>query len=382
MVASAAVVVAANKRMLADYPIDRATLRHVKEIGKGQFGKVYLSVQTQSERSGWSGQSGFRHCRRAVKVVADGDAANDAAFLAETAIQAPLDHPNVLRLMGVSMEKRPWLAVLELAEYGDVRSFLRTLKGKDFELRDSEKVHLAAQVAYGLEYLHSERIVHRDIAARNILLAGYSTAKIGDFGLARNYDSHEDTWLMAERECLSVQWAPVEVFQPGKKYFSEKTDVWSFGVFMWELFTYGATPFADIAATRVPKALAAGVRLPAPAQCPEGLYALMRTCWQADADARETFGALKEILLKERAKITQGDGYQTVRDFAGVFKAHLCKEQKAAAAADREVHAHAWAPPKQQQQQQRRERHIGDEHPRWGPPPRDVRELSQRPRAR
>ena len=281
----------------------------------------------QSEKhDAWTGRTGFKHLRRAVKVIADGDASQDAMFLAEAAIQAPLDHPNVLRLVGVSMDQRPWLAVLELAEFGDVRSFLKTLKKSDFDLRAAEQVHLAAQVAYGLEYLHSERIVHRDIAARNILLASHSTAKIGDFGLARDYDRGEDSWLLTERECLSVQWAPVEVFVAGKKTFSQKTDVWSFGVFMWEVFTYGAMPYADIAAKRVPLALESNVRLQQPQDCPDAMYRLMASCWSKVPANRHTFHDLKEQLLAERTRITQSDGYQNVRDFCGIFKAQCGKE--------------------------------------------------------
>ena len=120
--------------------------------------------------------------------MGDANPENDAMFVRETATLAPLDHPNINKLVGVCFSERPWLAVLELAEYGDLRKCLQNFRKKRFQLHPMEQLHLCKQIASGLHYLHSQRMVHRDIALRNILLGTNSQAKIADFGHARKYD--------------------------------------------------------------------------------------------------------------------------------------------------------------------------------------------------
>ena len=167
-------------RLLLDRAIDRSSIVATKVVGSGQFGKVYLAKQKMPNGK-W--------IARAVKVVVgDANPENDALFVRETATLAPLDHPNINKLIGVCFTERPWLCVLELAEYGDLRKCLQNFRKKRFQLHPMEQLHLCKQIASGLQYLHSVRMVHRDIALRNILLGTNSQAKIADFGHARKYD--------------------------------------------------------------------------------------------------------------------------------------------------------------------------------------------------
>jgi serine/threonine protein kinase len=300
-------------RLLLDRAIDRSTIVATKIVGSGQFGKVYLAKQKKANGE-W--------VPRAVKVVVgDANPENDALFVRETATLAPLDHPNINKLVGVCFSARPWLAVLELAEYGDLRKCLQNFRRKRFQLHPYEQLHLCRQIASGLQYLHGCRMVHRDIALRNILLGTDSCAKIADFGHARKYDEGQQSFLMLGVERVSVKWAPIEIFTSGDKHFNEATDAWSFGVTMWEILSYSKNPYEDLPPTKVPRAVKDGFRLPNPG-CPSHIHKFMLKCWETNPEERLRFSQIEGFISNRMTAIKANDPSVKVRD----IMADYCKK--------------------------------------------------------
>lgn len=300
-------------KLLLDRAIERSTIVATKVVGSGQFGKVYLAKQ-KLPTGKW--------VARAVKVVVgDANPENDAMFVRETATLAPLDHPNINKLVGVCFSERPWLAVLELAEYGDLRKCLQNFRRKRFQLHPLEQLHLVKQIASGLQYLHSVRMVHRDIALRNILLGTNSCAKIADFGHARKYDEGKDSFLMMGTERVSVKWAPIEIFTSGDKHFNESTDVWSFGVTMWEVLSYSKNPYETLQPNKVPRAVKDGFRLPNPG-CPTHIHKFMLKCWEENPADRLRFSQVVGFIGNRMTAIQANDPNIQIRD----VMAEYCKK--------------------------------------------------------
>lgn len=267
--------------------IHRAHLTAVKPIGAGQFGEVYLANQAAQ---------GGGTVQRAVKMLRNSATDSDRdEFLREAEIHAELDHPNLVSQVGVAVQQRPWLAVLEYMPYGDVRSVLLGCHEKGLKLTVDEMLYLCLQLCTGMAFLASRRLVHMDLAARNCLLGVNNLAKISDFGLTRRLPAGKDEVVLTERLMLAIKWLALESIE--KRVFSESSDAWAFGVVMWEIFSYGKIPYAGIKVVEVPAHVSSGGRLPQPDGCPSEIYTVMQRCWSRDRATRPAFADLSQVLM-------------------------------------------------------------------------------------
>lgn len=292
------------------YP--RHWLEFRETLGSGQFGVVMLASTTEGGLA--------QPYLVAVKMLKEGASEQESSdFVQEAALMADFQHPNVLRLLGVCMPELPWLIVLEFCEHGDLNRFLRLLRRVPaLQLRLADLCDLAAQVASGMAYLTERSCVHRDLAARNCLVAAGTTVKIADFGLARRLDSATPYTVVGTRR-LPVYWMAPESLSEG--IFAEPSDVWSFGVVLWEIVTYCTLPpYGGMPTNRVMKHLMSGARIVQPDECPDELYALMQRCWHAQPEQRPTFATLVSLLTRLGATAGGGGGR---RDLGALLDQHM-----------------------------------------------------------
>ncbi|XP_049444698.1 megakaryocyte-associated tyrosine-protein kinase isoform X1 [Epinephelus fuscoguttatus] len=255
--------------------LDIAKLKLGESIGEGEFGAVYEGE--------YMGQ------RVAVKTIKCDVTAQ--AFLQETTVMTKLQHKNLVRLLGVILHKGLHI-VTELMTKGNLVNFLRT-RGRSV-LNSVQLLRFALDVCEGMEYLESKKLVHRDLAARNVLVSDDSVAKVSDFGLTK-VDSK-----VSDNAKLPVKWTAPEALK--KEKFSTKSDVWSYGVLLWEIFSYGRQPYPKMSLKEVKEKVEGGYRMEAPEDCPPGVYSLMRICWEQEPRRRPAFNKLREKLEREMGK--------------------------------------------------------------------------------
>ena len=198
------------------------------------------------------------------------------------------DHPNILKLLGICTTK-PVHIVLEYCCYGDLRNHLLA-KGATIAI--ATKLLWCSQLASALAYLETLNFVHRDIAARNILLYSESKIKLSDFGLTR--ETTENLYTSEKRSKLPIKWMAPESIE--RLVFSTKSDVWSFGVTAWEIFNNGNKPYSNVINGEVFQMLERGNRLSMPAQCPPSLYNLLTKCWSFEPGNRPKCSEIKMII--------------------------------------------------------------------------------------
>lgn len=218
---------------------------------------------------------------------------------------ASVDHPNLLQLLAVCMTTQIML-VTQLMPLGCLLDYVRNNKDK---VGSKPLLNWCTQIARGMAYLEERRLVHRDLAARNILVQTPNCVKITDFGLAKLLDYNEDEYKAAGGK-MPIKWLALECIQ--HRIFTHKSDVWAFGVTVWEILTYGGRPYEDILAREVPDLLEKGERLPQPAICTIDVYMLMIRCWMLDAESRPSFRELADEFAKMardpgRFLVIQGD---------------------------------------------------------------------------
>lgn len=278
-------------------PHERVVTHSDRVIGKGHFGVVYHGEYTNEAQN-------RIHC--AIKSLSRITELQEVeAFLREGLIMRGLHHPNVLALIGIVLppEGLPWV-LLPYMRHGDLLQFIRSPQ-RNPTVKDL--ISFGLQVARGMEYLAEQKFVHRDLAARNCMLDESFTVKVADFGLARGVLDKEYYSVQQHRHArLPVKWMALESLQTYK--FTTKSDVWSFGVLLWELLTRGAPPYPHIDPFDLTQFLAQGRRLPQPEYCPDSLYKVMQCCWAADPAARPTFGALAGE-VEQLAAALRGDHY-------------------------------------------------------------------------
>uniref|UniRef100_A0A673YS81 Tyrosine-protein kinase n=1 Tax=Salmo trutta TaxID=8032 RepID=A0A673YS81_SALTR len=217
------------------------------------------------------------------------------AFLEETTVMTKLQHKNLVRLLGVILHNGLHI-VTELMAKGNLVNFLRT-RGR-YVISTDQLLRFALDVCEGMEYLESKRLVHRDLAARNILVSNEGVAKVSDFGLTKLDCKASD------KAKLPVKWTAPEALK--KEKLSTRSDVWSYGVLLWETFSYGRQPYPKMSLKEVKELVEQGYRMEAPEECPPSVYALMRCCWEAEPRKRPSFQKLQEKLERELTKHSPG----------------------------------------------------------------------------
>ncbi|XP_019112327.1 megakaryocyte-associated tyrosine-protein kinase [Larimichthys crocea] len=261
--------------------LDITKLKLGENIGEGEFGAVYEGE--------YMGQ------RVAVKTIKCDVTAQ--AFLQETTVMTKLQHKNLVRLLGVILHKGLHI-VTELMTKGNLVNFLRT-RGRSV-VNSAQLLRFALDVCEGMEYLESKKLIHRDLAARNVLVSDDNVAKVSDFGLTK-VDSK-----VSDNAKLPVKWTAPEALK--KEKFSTKSDVWSYGVLLWETFSYGRQPYPKMSLKEVKERVEGGYRMESPEECPPGVYSLMRICWEQEPRKRPTFHKLREKLEREMGKCSPGPG--------------------------------------------------------------------------
>ena len=284
-----------------------SNIREIHELGIGQFGKVILAetvgLSAKDQRLSKSDDDKSKSTLVAVKKLkSDAPSTTKEAFAKEVDFMSRLTDGNVIRILGVCYEDTPFI-MMEYMEKGDLNQYLR--KFKTVSTTDSEPqgqittstlVHMTTQIASAMKYLASHNFVHRDLATRNCLVGPNYLVKISDFGMSRSlYDSHY--YRIQGSFVLPVRWMAYECFY-GK--FSQKSDVWAFGVTMWEIFTLAKEqPYNDMSDKQVIEDALKGKNrklLARPYMCPLKVYKIMLECWAHDFEQRATFEKLFQLL--------------------------------------------------------------------------------------
>ncbi|XP_047532010.1 tyrosine-protein kinase Fer isoform X1 [Vanessa atalanta] len=247
------------------------------KIGRGNFGDVYKA------RLKTTGQEvAVKTCR--VALPED----QKRTFLQEGRILKQYQHPNIVRLIGIAVQKQPIMIVMELVPGGSLLTFLRT---RASNLSSRTLLAMCRDAAGGMRYLESKNCIHRDLAARNCLVGDDNIVKISDFGMSREEEEYIVSGGMKQ---IPIKWTAPEALNFGK--YTSLCDVWSYGVLMWEIFSKGDTPYAGMSNSRAREKIDNGYRMPAPEGCAEDVYALMLRCWEYEPDKRPHFHQIYTII--------------------------------------------------------------------------------------
>ncbi|XP_042365293.1 tyrosine-protein kinase SYK isoform X2 [Plectropomus leopardus] len=260
------------------------------ELGSGNFGTVMKGIYK------------MRKIEKpvAVKILKNDDNNQSVheEMLREANVMQQLDNPYIVRMIGIC-EAESLMLVMELAELGPLNKFLQ--KNKQTTIKNiTELVH---QVSMGMKYLEEHNFVHRDLAARNVLLVTQHYAKISDFGLSKAVAEEQNYYKAKGHGKWPVKWYAPECINYFK--FSSKSDVWSFGVLMWEAYSYGQKPYKGMKGNDVMQMIESGQRMDAPVNCPQEMYELMRSCWTYKVEERPAFTVVEPRLREYYYDIAQ-----------------------------------------------------------------------------
>ncbi|XP_003474982.2 tyrosine-protein kinase ABL2 isoform X6 [Cavia porcellus] len=244
------------------------TMKH--KLGGGQYGEVYVGV--------WKKYS----LTVAVKTLKE-DTMEVEEFLKEAAVMKEIKHPNLVQLLGVCTLEPPFYIVTEYMPYGNLLDYLRECNRE--EVTAVVLLYMATQISSAMEYLEKKNFIHRDLAARNCLVGENHVVKVADFGLSRLMTG--DTYTAHAGAKFPIKWTAPESL--AYNTFSIKSDVWAFGVLLWEIATYGMSPYPGIDLSQVYDLLEKGYRMEQPEGCPPKVYELMRACWKWSPAERPSF---------------------------------------------------------------------------------------------
>nr|XP_028586725.1 ephrin type-B receptor 1 isoform X3 [Podarcis muralis] len=279
-------IVCSRKRAYSKEAVYSDKLQHYS-TGRGEFGEVY---------KGRLKLPGKREIYVAIKTLKAGYSEKQRRdFLSEASIMGQFDHPNIIRLEGVVTKSRPVMIITEFMENGALDSFLRQ---NDGQFTVIQLVGMLRGIAAGMKYLAEMNYVHRDLAARNILVNSNLVCKVSDFGLSRYLqdDTSDPTYTSSLGGKIPVRWTAPEAIAYRK--FTSASDVWSYGILMWEVMSFGERPYWDMSNQDVINAIEQDYRLPPPMDCPAALHQLMLDCWQKDRNTRPRFAEIVNTLDK------------------------------------------------------------------------------------
>lgn len=255
---------------MAGWVINKIELKLGEVIGKGEFGDVVLGH--------------LRGNKVAVKTLKD-SSKTAQQFLAEASVMTSLRHPNLVQMIGVVFDWPSVCLVTEFMGKGSLVDYLRS-RGR-LHVTKRDHINFATDTCAGMAYLESKKVVHRDLAARNVLISDECTAKVSDFGLARDESFNQ------EGGKFPIKWTAPEALRQSK--FSNKSDMWSFGILLWEIYSFGRVPYPRIPLSDVVKHVEKGYRMEAPEGCPPEVYEMMRISWDLDPSRRPSF---EEVLKR------------------------------------------------------------------------------------
>ncbi|XP_022781087.1 tyrosine-protein kinase SRK3-like isoform X1 [Stylophora pistillata] len=285
--------------LFREIPLELVTLEKV--VGKGAFGQV-----AKAKVRGLQGRPTTTLV--AVKMLKEHASESDRKdLLSELQLMKELDaHPHVIKLLGCVTRSGPVMVLIEYVPYGDLLGYLRKSRGLNdtyfqdpdikpkTNLTSKQLMKYAWQVADGMSYLSSIPIIHRDLAARNVLVGEGETCKVTDFGMAR--DIQEDNiYQMRSKGRIPLKWTAFEALLYGK--YSTKSDVWSYGVLLYEIVTIGGSPYPEMDGGEILTLLESGYRMPKPQHVDDKLYDIMTNCWKEDPNLRPSFESLRDKLI-------------------------------------------------------------------------------------
>ncbi|KAG9486627.1 hypothetical protein GDO78_006807 [Eleutherodactylus coqui] len=306
-----------NPKLISlEYP--RNNIEYVRDIGEGAFGRVF-----QARAPGLLPYEPFTMV--AVKMLKEEASADmQADFQREAALMAEFDHPNIVKLLGVCAVGKPMCLLFEYMAHGDLNEYLRHRSPRALSslshsslatrvrlsdlnpapLSCTDQLHIARQISAGMAYLSERKFVHRDLATRNCLVGENMVVKIADFGLSRNIYS-ADYYKANENDAIPIRWMPPESIFYNR--YTTESDVWAYGVVLWEIFSYGMQPYYGMAHEEVIYFVRDGNILSCPENCPLELYNLMRLCWSKMPTDRPSFACIHRILerMYDRADSAQ-----------------------------------------------------------------------------
>ena len=319
------------REAIENFPqVPKCSITYKHQIGQGNFGVVFYAkaeglVEDEKETE---------VAVKTLKEDTSGQAVDD--FVREAKLMFSFDHPNIVKIFGVSMEDMPYYLIFEYMDKGDLTQFLRsnasslqrrlmnpfdgrprsrtesTLSDEPPSLSVEQLTDMCKQIAGGMVYLSELNHVHRDLACRNCLVKSCDWAqtgsgliiKIGDFGMSQNLYS-ADYYRVRGQAVLPVRWMSPEAVIYGK--FSTESDVWSFGVVMWEVFTFAMQPYYGTSNEEVTEAIRRHKILTKPSDCPNGLYDIMKLCWTQIPQNRPIFAELYCLLSDCRLSVSSAD---------------------------------------------------------------------------
>ncbi|KAK3589102.1 hypothetical protein CHS0354_017444 [Potamilus streckersoni] len=282
---------------LDEWEVSRENVVLNRKLGEGAFGTVYggEAIINDIDDEGWSAV--------AVKTLKVGSTVQEKVdFLSEAEVMKRFNHPNIVQLLGVTTRGEPVYTIMEFLLHGDLKTYLlsrRNLVGQD--AKESEDVspqrltQMALDVAYGLKYIHDLKYVHRDLACRNCLVHSNQTVKIGDFGMTRP-TTDSDYYRFHKRGMLPVRWMSPESLWDG--LFTYKSDVWSYGVLLYEIVTFGSFPYQGLSNSQVLEYVKSRGRLTLPRYMSDELASFIYSCLAYEPNDRPDMEDIIDMLMK------------------------------------------------------------------------------------